>query len=122
MYVLAEQFKTWVESTGPPAREQGLISCHIPGVTISLIDRSVTRDGVVVEFGNKTVAWKLFFELASRPEGSPRADLLKQIWPEKTVEESNLDHRKREVNEILERMRLEIAADNHGVWRLVALQ
>jgi len=51
-----------------------------------------------------------------------RSELMKLLWPRKTVEDTNLDHRKSEANRILEPLALEIVADNRGVWKLVELR
>lgn len=84
-------------------------------------DRRVRRDGYGEEasLGRKEKAWLLFkFLLDAGESGLPRADLLTKIWPDGDVTPNALDQRKRDVNRILEPIRVEITTDNHGTWRL----
>jgi hypothetical protein len=82
----------------------------------------VTRNTDTIEFDRKVKAWDMFCSLyqAGR-DGKTRAELMKVLWPQKAVEENNLDQQKKALNQLLQRLGLEVSADSRGVWSLAAV-
>ena len=54
-------------------------------------------------------------------QGLSRDQLMTAIWPKKPVQPNTLDQHKGRTNDILECLRLEIRADNRGIWTLTEM-
>jgi hypothetical protein len=89
---------------------------------VDLVNRTVRRRENVAKFDNKTRAWLLFFYLQQAGEpGLSRDELREHIWGDQPVTDNSLDQTKKTANEVLVKIRIEIAADNRGIWRLTPL-
>lgn len=66
--------------------------------------------------------WQLFVALFERREqGLSRDELTTALWSSKPVQPNTLDQHKKRTNALIQCLRIEISADNRGVWSLVGL-
>ncbi|MCA9070742.1 MAG: hypothetical protein KDA84_17550 [Planctomycetaceae bacterium] len=93
------------------------------GLIVDFTALAISRKGFeIAPIELSPVPWKMFKALFdAKEDGLSKKELQNAIWGEKPVTSNNLDKQKRTVNDKLERLRVEIAADNHGVWRLATV-
>lgn len=92
------------------------------GLCIDEVNRILTRNGQKALFGQKSKAWQLFIALCkARENGKSRNDLYTEIWGTVSVDENNLDQQKKILERVLEPLRLEVATDKRGIWKLAEI-
>jgi hypothetical protein len=88
-----------------------------PG-TRTISRRLANEDVKTVDFKRSGKAWDVFWELfGAGPAGIAADDLFNSVWHGREVDRTNLDHQKKNVNDIIEPLRLEIVSQG-GIWRL----
>ena len=90
----------------------------LPGVTVDSAARIAKSGENEIKFGRKLKQWEMFSALyKAGADGMSRDDLHHSLWPE-SGDKSNVDTQKRLLNETLLPLRIEVAADGRGIWRL----
>ena len=70
-----------------------------------------------MEFGRQLKAWGLFQALlAADANGRSREELMQTLWPDRAVEENNLDQQKSKLNDLLEPIGIEVSTKNGRWW------
>jgi hypothetical protein len=92
------------------------------GLCVDETKRKVTRDGVCVRFGKKDVTWELFIALYKAGEtGRSREELYQDVYGEEVRTENALDQQKKALGELFEPLRVEVATNNRGIWKLAII-
>lgn len=99
-----------------PTSDQSDSPVCLYGVTLDQHGRSLTNGQYTVELGRRETLWRIASELwIAGAAGIDWQDLFSSVWPDQSCSRSNLDNRKRDLNNLLIPFGLEIKAGG-GRW------